>query len=178
MLIYFLRSLYFTILVTLTSLCLSYPAIAAETVMLKYGFLRESISVPELTTFTATGELSPSLSAYLRLANQEPEKLQQLLTKAIEVDAVLLYKILTSVPGELLLDQVSTVVHTPSDRASRQSLRAALVSSALEDDNITLIEIMENYPTSEVHIEGDRLAQTYSRISGVVEQFQDWGLWF
>lgn len=64
-----------------------------------------------------------------------------------------------------MLDQVSQVVHTPSDRASRESLRSAFVSSALPDGQITLIETLENYPTSEVHVEGDRLAEVAEKIT-------------
>ena len=41
------------------------PVKAAEKVILKYRFLRESVSVPELTTFAETGELSSSLDSIL-----------------------------------------------------------------------------------------------------------------
>jgi len=58
-----------------------------------------------------------------------------------------------------MLDQVSQVVHTPTNRANRESLRSALVSSALPDGKITLIETLEKYPTQEVHVEGDRIAE-------------------
>jgi hypothetical protein len=70
--------------------------------------------------------------------------------------------------GETMLDQVSQVIHTPTNRASRESLRAALVSSALPDGQITLIETLENYPTSEVHVEGNRLAEVAQTITKVL----------
>lgn len=141
---------------------------AAETVILKYKILRESISVPELKTLAQTGELSPSLKVYLLLAKKKPEELRDALTKPVTVDGVVLSKVLNSFPGEFLLDQVSEVIHTPSDRSSRQALRSALVNSALADNKIRLIEVLENYPTSEVHVEGDRLADAYRSIDNVV----------
>jgi hypothetical protein len=67
-----------------------------------------------------------------------------------------------------MLDQVSQVVHTPSNRANRESLRGALVSSALPDGNITLIETLQNYPTPEVHVEGERLAEVIQNISKLI----------
>ena len=158
----------FSAVVAGVSIFSGFPVIAAESVVLKYSFLRETISVPELSTFTETGELSPSLRAYLKMANKEPNDLGELLTKEIEVEPILLSKLLNSFPGELLLDQLSEVIRTPTGKASRQSLRAALVSSALPDGDITLIEVLENYPTSEVHVEGDRLAEVYNQINGVV----------
>ncbi|WP_013321719.1 alpha/beta hydrolase [Gloeothece verrucosa] len=143
---------------------------AAETIILKYSVLRESISVPELSNFVKTGELSSSLKAYLVLAKKNPEQLRQALTDPVKVDGVVLSQILNSFPGEFLLDQVSEVIHTPSKRSSRQALRSALVSSALPDNNVRLIEVLENYPTSEVNVEGDRLVDAYRSIDNIAKR--------
>ena len=167
--------LFFSII---TTILLANPAQAADRIIFKYGFLRESISVAELTTLAQTGETSSSLRAYLRMANQKPEDLRNLLTQELEVEGVLLYKILRSVPGELMLDQVSEVIHTPSNRANRQSLRSALVKSALDDNQVTLIEIMQNYPTTDLHVEGERLADIYQQVSGIIKNIDRFNLDF
>ncbi|MGH2416256.1 MAG: alpha/beta hydrolase [Microcystaceae cyanobacterium] len=147
---------------------LPWRAEAAESVVLKYSILQETISVDELSTLANTGESSPSLKAYLKMANKQPEELQKVLTRKVEVDPVILSEALNTFPGELLLDQVGRVIHTPSGRASRESLRGALVTSALPDGNIRLIELLENYPTAEVYVEGDRLAEIYQQIDGAI----------
>ncbi|MBR8827278.1 MAG: alpha/beta hydrolase [Gomphosphaeria aponina SAG 52.96 = DSM 107014] len=141
---------------------------AAEWVVLKYGLLFEHISVPELSTFAETGELSASLRAYLRMVNKQPNELREVLTKEIEVDPIILAKVLNSLPGEILLAQVSEVIRTPTHRASRESLRGALVTSALPDGNIRLIEVLENYPTPAVYVEGDRLVEIYNSLNLVL----------
>jgi hypothetical protein len=146
----------------------SLPASAAEQIILSYSILRESISVSELRTLADTGETSSSLKNYLEKANTKPEELQQTLTKEIEVDPVRLSKILNSYPGELVLDLASEVIQTPSGRASRESLRGALVSSAIPDGNVRIIEVLENYPTNEVHVDGDRLVELYNTLNNVV----------
>jgi hypothetical protein len=43
-------------------------------------------------------------------------------------------------------------------------MRAALVLSASEDNNISILEIAQNYPTQEVYIDGNRLSETYAQI--------------
>jgi len=144
------------------------PANAAEKVVLKYGFLRESVSVPELATFAKTGKVSTSLGAYLDMAGKAPQTVRQPLTQEIKVNGVLLYQVLKTPVGEVLLDRVSEVIHTPDNLANRQALRSALVMSALPDSNITLTEILENYPTQEVHVEGNRLAEIYGNLSRLV----------
>lgn len=141
---------------------------AAETAILKYGIFSESISVSELSNFAATGELSRSLKAHLKTANKNPEQLRQVLTAQVSVEAVLLSQILNTFLGEILLDRVSEIIHTPSHRASREALRSSLITSALPDNNILLIEVLENYPTSEVHLEGDRLVEAYQLIDQVL----------
>lgn len=151
--------------VALTSILFSSTrAEAAEKVVLKYRFLQEKVSVPELTTFAQTGELSSSLRSYLKLAKKEPNDLRRTLTQDVKVNPTFLYRALNHPLGEGMLDQVSQVIHTPTNRANRESLRGALVSSALPDGNITLIETLQNYPTPEVHVEGDRIAEVMQTI--------------
>jgi len=138
---------------------------ASESAVLKYRFLRASISVRELTTFAETGQISTPLGFYLKLAGKDTQEMRRLLKEEVKVNPLLLYQVLKSPFGEVLLDQVSEVVHTPDNLANRESLRAALVSSALPDRNITLLEILQNYPTQEVHVEGERLAEVYGKLS-------------
>ena len=142
--------------------------LAAESVVLRYGLFEESVSVSDLSTFAETGEQSSSLKTYFRMTNAQPQQVQEVLTREIKVDAVPLSKILNTLPGEVLLDGASEVIQTPTESASRQSLRSALVSSALTDDSVTLIEVLENYPTTDVHVEGDRLLEVYTRLERVL----------
>ena len=156
------------ILSTLALLIVCLPLQAAESAIIKYSIFTGSVSIPELTKFSETGELSPALAAHLRTANQNPEEFRRILNQKIEVDPVFLSKILNSVLGEGILDYATEVIHTPSKTASRQALRGALVTSALGDKEIQLIEVLENYPTSEVYINGDRLLSLLNQINGLV----------
>ncbi|MGK7879375.1 MAG: alpha/beta hydrolase [Crocosphaera sp.] len=146
---------------------------AAERVVLKYSILRESISVQELSQLANTGETSRSLKNYLRLANKKPEELRALLNQNVDVDPVFLSKVLNSFAGGMILDPIGEVIHTPSKRANKESLRGALVTSALSDQNIRLVEIFENYPTEEIHVDGDRLVEVYQNIEGFLDNIPD-----
>lgn len=175
---YFLRSRYFIFcLVTLVVVfCFSDRADAADSIVLKYSFLRETVSVAELATFARTGELSPSLRIYLKMAGREPAELRRVLTQEVKADPVFLSRILNSPVGGVMLDRASEVVHTPSNRANRESLRGAIVSSALSDGQITLIETLENYPTPEVHVEGERLVDFVQNIRRLLGGLPNIGL--
>lgn len=165
-----LRRLILGSTVSAVILLFSQNANAAESVVLKYRILRETVSVPELSTFAKTGELSPSLRAYLAMAKRDPSELRRALTNEVKVNPVLLYAMLTSPIGESILDRVSQVVHTPGNAANRESLRSAIVGSALKDGKISLIEALENYPTPEVQVEGDRLAEVLGQLRKLAER--------
>lgn len=146
---------------------------AAEQVVLKYRIFRESISVKELSTFAETGELSTSLGINLALARQDPKAVRQYLKQPVMVKVVFLDRVLNSPVGNVILDQISQVIHTPSRQADRQALRAALVLSASRDGQISLIETIQNYPSQEVEVEGDRLESAYRQLRRLGGRLQD-----
>jgi hypothetical protein len=149
------------------------PALAAESVVLKYRIFRESVSVQELSTFAQTGKLSTSLRVNLALARQNPEAIRQYLTEPVKINPVILDKVLNSRIGNVILDQLTQVIHTRSRQADKQALRAALVVSASKDRQITLIELIENYPRNEVEVEGDRLESAYRQLRRLQGNLQD-----
>lgn len=147
-------------------------ALAADKVVLKYGPLRESLSVAELSTFAKTGEASPSLNSFMRMTKAEPEGIRQTLTREVRINHVLLDRILNSPVGDLALDEMGKAIHTPSNSANRQALRSALVLSASGDGKLSLMETIQNYPTSEVQVEGERLESAYNQLDRVSRQIR------
>lgn len=144
---------------------LSPAAIAAEQVVFKYNIFERSIPVEDLTAFAETGKLSRDLKAYMRVSKQDPEKVRKTLTDKVDVNVVTLDRVLNSVVGNLALEQLSQHIYTSSRQADKQAMRAALVLSASEDNNISILEIVQNYPTQNVYIDGERLSETYAQIS-------------
>lgn len=151
----------------------SNSAIAADQVVLKYRIFRESISVEELSTFAETGELSTSLRINFALARQDPKLIRYYLTEPVKVNLVFLERVLNSPIGSVVLDEVSKVIHTSSRRADRQALRSALVLSASRDGEITLIEIIQKYPTAVLEVEGERLESAFRLLSRLRGSLQD-----
>lgn len=155
-----------SVLSTMIALSLLSPAaIASDRVVLKYNIFERSVSVEDLTNFAETGKLSRDLKAYVRASKQDPEKIRKTLTDKVDVNVVTLDRVLNSVVGDVALEQLSQYIYTSSRKADKQAMRAALVLSASEDNNISIIEIAQNYPTQEVHIDGNRLSETSARIA-------------
>ncbi len=162
----------FSVIASIAVLLCSNSAIAAESVILKYNILRTSIPVDELANFAETGEASPTLSYYLDRSGQDPATVRRILSQEVNANPVLLDRVLNNRIGEFMLDRIGQSVTTPSGEASRQALRSAIVLSANKGNKVSLIEILQNYPTSEVVLEGDRLAQTYNQLYILTEDLQ------
>lgn len=151
-------------------------AIAAEQAVLKYGPFERSLSVAELTTLAEQGEASPTLERYLNRSGQSAEDVQRILTREVPVDVRVLDRVLNSPLGDLALNQLTEAIYPPSGRRRNAAMRSALVLSASEDNHVSLIEVIQNYPTRAVHIDGNRLASAYaeiSRLSGRVGDLLD-----
>jgi Alpha/beta hydrolase of unknown function (DUF1400) len=148
----------------------SSAAVAAEKVVLKYSAIRMTLPVSELEIFAETGQMSPGLEMLLGKAKKDPQAVRRSLTKPVKVSQTFLERTLNSQVGEIVLDQLGQVIRTPSGNENREALRKALVLSATSDHQITLLEAMKNYPTTEVYVEGDRLVEAYNKLVALSEQ--------
>jgi hypothetical protein len=142
------------------------PNFANRRLVIALGPLRPSISIGDLTTFAETGYLSPGWRSMLRIARIEPAELRQALTHKVTASATDLDEDLNSMMGEYALFKIGDVIQTLSDRANIQALRSTLVLSAAGDDQFTLLELLQRYPTSQIVLNGGRLI----RISKLVQR--------
>ena len=147
-------------------------AIAAEKIVLTYGPISMRVPITELEDLAETGEPSGQLQELLKLANQEPESVQTTLTDPVSVNLTVLDLALNSLPGEWALDQIGEIIHPASGEGSRQALRSALIAAAADDDEITLLEVMQAYPTPELMVRGDRLLETYNQLYDILEPLE------
>jgi Alpha/beta hydrolase of unknown function (DUF1400) len=150
----------------------SSAAIASEQVVLKYSAFQRSVQVADLAKFAETGEMSRPLRAYVRMSGEDPKNVRETLTKPVAIDAVTLDRVLNSFAGEALLSQLSQYVYTRSSDANVPALRSAMVLSASDDNQITLLELLQKYPTKQVLVNGNRLLAAYNEIQSISEKLK------
>ncbi|QQE65400.1 hypothetical protein GFS31_20880 [Leptolyngbya sp. BL0902] len=155
-----------TLALTLAALpVMAASAWAAEEVLLTYRGFGRTVPISELETLAETGEAPGTLGGLLRQVGQNPQELQQVITRPIAVDGLTLDRVLNSFVGEWMLDQVGVAIRPPAGDAGRQALRSALVLSALDDNEITLLEVLQNYPTQTVVVDGVQIQAAYNRLA-------------
>ena len=146
---------------------------AAEQVTLTYGFFSMTVPIADLEKLATTGETTGELDQLLEMSNQEPEDLQATLNQPVELKPTVLDMALNSPPGEWMLDRISETIQPSSGEGGRLALRAALIGASANDDQLTLLELMQVYPSPEIVVQGDRILEAYGYLNQVLEPFQD-----
>lgn len=145
-------------------------AIASEKVIFTYSGITQSVSLEELQTFADTGEVASSLNSLLKFGKQNPFIIRWILTQKFPANTKLIYDLLNTAPGEFALSQTGNVLSAKSKRANIKALRGALIASASDDNLISLIELLENYPTKEVYVDGKALTQVQKDLAGFISE--------
>jgi hypothetical protein len=140
--------------------CHQDASFAAEEVIFQYGAVSQSVPIEELENFTTTGEKSAAINFLFNFSNQNPQIARQVLAEKLPADTVVISNLLNTLPGEYVLFRVSSLVHPKSERAKVEALRGAIIESASDDNQISLLELLQNYPTQQVYVDGKLLAKT------------------
>ncbi len=147
-------------------------AIAADEVLLKYGPIRQSVSLQDLQTLANTGEQSSTLRTLFGQTNTDPEEVRGILNEEVNVNVRFIDRVLNSQIGELLLSQIAKVINTGVGTADIQALRSAFILSAQDDNRLTLLEILENFPGSRIEVEGNEIASVVEDVVLVGERLE------
>ncbi len=146
------------------------PTLAADRVIVRYGFFQETFSVQDMQKFVETGELAPVRQFQLRLAGADPEALRGFLSQKINANFLTLDRTLNSLPGEFLLNQLGQVIYNRHRVEPVQSLRSAIVLSAKDDNTVSMMQFLQNYPLPEVFFDARSIAQMGQRVGNARER--------
>lgn len=145
------------------------PATASQVVVLTYGPQRIAIPMTELVEFGETGEASRVIRFLTGIANVDRDLFRTVLTQEIPASVRVLDRTLNFIVGELFLYEISQAIYPPSGRKGIEGLRSSLVLSAADDGRLSLLEIMQKYPSQRVEIDARKLNQTYGQVQFLVE---------
>lgn len=148
-------------------------AIAAEKIVLKYGPLAQSIKVSDLENFVKTGQTTPTLATMLRVSKQSADMVRGLMSLELGVNVLTLDRVLNSKAGENALFELGKTMRTRSRFESDKALRAALILSSADNGKLSLLEILQKYPTSEINLEVGNIGRTVERLKGLTGNLQD-----
>lgn len=162
-----LGSLFGSLSVGLTAL----PSLAAEQVVLSYGSLEVSIPIDSLEAFAREGQVDDDLDSYLRNASlEEREELQEILLAPVAVSPATLSRFLYSASGEVLLQYLGNLIQTDSRLNGFYALRSAVVLAAADAEGLTLLNVLQQFPTPTVRVDGPQALRVAGAAAQLVEQ--------
>ena len=153
------------------------PSVAAESLVIKVGPLRQAIALADLETFAQTGTVPDSLKLYERFLSPSVQQalLQQLALDPRMSDRII-EDVIGSANGELLLDTLSRVA---PDLTITQ-LQGAIRLAASQADGLSVLGILRAIPQDTLEVDLSAAISLVSQLnlsnlesrtlSGVLEQ--------
>ena len=142
------------------------PIPAAERVTLSYGFVDATVSVKALRDYAERGEVDEDLAPYLKfLSEDERSQLRTTLQTRENIDPVEVSQFLYSSIGYNILRSLGDIVRTPSRLNGAKGLRGALVLAAAEPQGLSVLGVLEKFPTDTVRINSKRAFQAVNEFN-------------
>ncbi|MBW4466585.1 MAG: alpha/beta hydrolase [Pegethrix bostrychoides GSE-TBD4-15B] len=149
-------------------------ATAAERVTVTYGLLERSLPVQALDEYAQTGKASEGLRNYIaNLDEQQEDQLRQLLLAKADLNVVTVSQFLYTEPGEILLKRLGEVIRTEANLSGFYAIRSALILAAAEPEGLTALNVLKQFPLSDLRIDLNRALQILNELQALIQQTQD-----
>ncbi|MEM9566745.1 MAG: alpha/beta hydrolase [Cyanobacteria bacterium P01_E01_bin.34] len=132
------------------------PAIAAEELVFLASGGSRTVPVEDLVAFAETGEMSRQLDIYINdyLNAEDAELYRNGLNFEVQLNFAEYAGFLQSGAGQCVLNVMARVIKpTPTDETAVQSVRAGLINGAAPDGQLTILDLIQSYPNSKLHID-------------------------
>lgn len=155
----------------LASVSMTNPVLAAEVIYFSYGALERSISVAALEAYTKQGKLDADLAAYADyIGSQQLAQLRSALVTPIDVSPVAVSQFLYTPQGEILLRRLGQVIQTEARQPGFYALRAALILAATDPEGLTLLNVLQRFPTRSMRVDLGRSLRIAQELETLVNQ--------
>lgn len=127
------------------------PVQGAEEIRFFYGPLERNLKVNSLKVYAENGSVNQNLQDIFNLVKPgaaEAEKLRQLLVKPIQVNPVLLSRLLNTDEGGYLLERLGSLIEIQGGRNGKLALRGAMIQAAAAPQGWTILGFMETLPVN------------------------------
>jgi hypothetical protein len=150
------------------------PLQAAEKIQLFYGALEFPLPIQSLKTFAETGEIDSDFRFYARKLDKETlTQLRQLLQRRLKVSHIALNQLSYTGMGEKLLRDLGRVIQTETGDNGFFALRGALTLAAAEPQGLSLLSVLQRYPSRNIRVNLAGLLKIQRYLTTVIEYRDD-----
>ena len=146
---------------------------SAEKIKIIYSIFSRTITVDSLKTFAENGNSSKSLRKVLNATGSPDEKIQSILNNKFEIPLTIASKLVYSEIGNVFLNRLSSILHTPNtndERTGMLALRSSVIKGLYTGNGkINLISFFESYPTKTVILNVNALSKVMNKVQSISE---------
>ncbi len=156
-----IRSGLISLVLGVSSVFFSFSVAAAERIAFNFPPLGQfNIKVEDLEAFVNQGEISAELAYYLdRLPPQQLAKLPEILSTPLEFDPLTIAKFSNSSVGEAVIKNFGKGIRGDIERNGFYALRGAIIAAAFDDQGLTIINLLREFPLSTIYLDLKVLTQ-------------------
>jgi predicted dienelactone hydrolase len=152
----------------------AYPALGAERIKFNYGLLESSIPISSLEIYARTGKVDNDLAGYSHYVDKKQlAQLRQVLLTPIPLNQVEVSQFIYTPIGERLLEKLGKVIQTESHLSGFYAIRAALILSAADSKDFTLLNVLRKFPASSISINLNQSLAIAESLQNLVNQTQN-----
>lgn len=149
-------------------------ALGAERIKFNYGLLERSVPISSLETYAKTGKIDDELAGYSQYVDKKQlTQLRKALITPIPLNEVEVSQFLYTPIGERLLQKLGKVIQTESRLSGFYAIRAALILSAADKKDFTLLNVLRKFPASAISINLNQSLQIVNALQDLVNQTQN-----
>ncbi len=149
------------------------PGVTAEKITFVNGLFNRTVSVKSLEYLAQTGTADQSLKGIMRLSNQDPKDISNLLKEEIELPLVVTSKLMYSTIGEVIIHRVAKIIHPPitqEPHVTIPAIRSAVIDGIVKGNGkINLIQFLKSYPNKIIAIDIPALLKVTDKVDSMSE---------
>ena len=153
---------------------------AAENLIFVNGLFSRTVTIDSLEKLATTGKPNKKLKNLLRLSNQSPKELADLLNENFELPLVVTSKLMYSSIGQVLLLRISKIIYPkklPDQKISIPAIRSGVIQGiVVGNGKLNLIKFFKSYPNKIITINMPALFKVLNKVestSELIEFFSD-----
>ena len=146
---------------------------SAEKIKIIYSIFSRTVTVDSLKNFAESGKAPSSLRKILNTTGSSDQEIQSVLNKNFEIPITIASKLVYSEVGNVFLNRLSSILHTPNtndERTGMLALRASVIQGIkLGNGKINLINFFEGYPTKTIILDVNALSKVMNKVESISE---------
>ena len=161
------------LLITNTIFVYTPNAKSAEKIKIVYSIFSRTVTVDSLKTFAETGNSTKSLRRILNATGSSDNEILSVLNKNFEIPISIASKLVYSEIGNVFLNRLSSILHTPNtndERTGMLALRSSVIKGLYTGNGtINLVSFFESYPTKTVILNVNALSKVMNKVQSISE---------